>query len=179
MGYRDLKMAKEIYIERDDFSLSPPPGFYRLAPGREARLRWSVYVRCEEVKFGPGGEPAELICSHSPEPRGPAQGKRRPAILHWVPAELSVPALARLYDRLFAVPRPVGDDLESEINPLSLVERPNCRLEPALAGAKAGETFQFERLGYFFLEKAASGPSPAVFNRVVALKDGWAKANKK
>ncbi|MDR2422157.1 MAG: glutamine--tRNA ligase/YqeY domain fusion protein [Deltaproteobacteria bacterium] len=178
MGYRELKMTKEIYIEREDFSLDPPPGFFRLAPGREARLRWSRYVRCEEAKLGPDGEPVELICSHSLEPQGPAQGKRRPAILHWVPAGLSVPALARLYDRLFSTARPTGD-LEKEINPKSLVERPNCRLEPALAAAQAGETFQFERLGYFHLEKAATGSTPLIFNRVVSLKDSWAKAQKK
>ncbi|MDR0549866.1 MAG: glutamine--tRNA ligase/YqeY domain fusion protein [Deltaproteobacteria bacterium] len=176
MGYRDLKLTREIYIEREDFSLDPPRDFYRLALGREARLRWSLYIRCEEARFDQDGVLTELICSHSQEPQAPA--KRRPAILHWVPAELSIPAVARLYDRLFTTPRPTGD-LEKELNPLSLVERPNCRLEPALSQISPGERFQFERLGYFYLEKAADDKGPCVFNRVVTLKDSFAKTRNK
>jgi glutaminyl-tRNA synthetase len=171
MGYRDLFMTREILIERDDFSLDPPENFFRLAKGREARLRWSCYVRCEEVLFGEDGRPSELICSHSDKPT--IKSKKRPAILHWVPAERSIPAVVRLYDRLFTVPRPTGD-LENELNPESLVEMRNSRLEPSLAGALSGERFQFERLGYFYLEKISDGARLKVFNRVVALKESLA-----
>ncbi|MDR1871056.1 MAG: glutamine--tRNA ligase/YqeY domain fusion protein [Deltaproteobacteria bacterium] len=178
MGERELKLTREIFIERDDFSLEPEPDFYRLAPGREVRLRWSLYIQCQEVILGPDGQPLELICTHSEEPALPKQGKRRPAIIHWASANLSRPVTARLYESLFLVNRPTGD-FDQELNPRSLVERPNCRLEPALTDLKEGERFQFERLGYFYLEKAPNGSSPAVFNRVVTLKDSWAKSKKK
>ncbi|MDR1578602.1 MAG: glutamine--tRNA ligase/YqeY domain fusion protein [Deltaproteobacteria bacterium] len=178
MGFRDLRLTKRIYIEREDFSLDPPAGFHRLTLGGTARLRWSGYLRCQEAKLDAAGQPSELFCSYSEEPQGQVSAKKRPGIIHWAPAELSIPAVARLYDRLFVVPRPTGD-LARELNPGSLVERANCRLEPALADLKTGERVQFERLGYFYLEKGPTATEPGLFNRVVTLKDSWAKAKKK
>ncbi|MDR2368970.1 MAG: glutamine--tRNA ligase/YqeY domain fusion protein [Deltaproteobacteria bacterium] len=174
MGYRDLPMTREIYIERDDFRLDPPPDFFRLAPGREARLRWGGFIRCREAVTDASGEVTGLRATFSPEPSPAEGGARRPAIIHWVSAAKSIPATVRLYDRLFLTPRPTGD-LDGELNPQSLIVRDTARLEASLAGAKPGERFQFERLGYFLLE--AAGPPP-VFNRIVTLKDGWARRSK-
>ncbi|MDR1607701.1 MAG: glutamine--tRNA ligase/YqeY domain fusion protein [Deltaproteobacteria bacterium] len=175
MGFRDLRLTKNIFIEREDFSLDPPAGFFRLAPGREVRLRWSGYIQCLEAKLDGEGRPKELICSYSDEPKG-LTGQKRPGIIHWVPAASSIKVEARLYDRLFLNPRPTGD-LEKEMNPNSLVVRPNGHLEPALFDLKVGERLQFERLGYFYLEKKSE--SGWIFNRVVTLKDSWAKVKKK
>jgi glutaminyl-tRNA synthetase len=177
MGCRDLQMTGEIYIERDDFQLNPEPDFYRLAPGREVRLRWSGYIKCREAVLDPGGRVLELRCAYSEEPTVPLSKKKRPPIIHWVPARQSVPCLARLYDRLFTGPRPTGD-LTGELNPDSLIERPDCRLEPAAAALPAGERVQFERLGYFYLESKPEN-GPGIFNRIVTLKDSWARGRKR
>jgi glutaminyl-tRNA synthetase len=175
MGVRKLKMGREILIDREDFELRPPKGFYRLAPDREVRLRWSKIIHCHEAVLDAQGRVKELRCTWSDEPRGlgGASGKR-PAIIHWVPAQDSIAATVRLYDRLFLVPRPTGD-LEKELNPASLRVMAQARLEPSLAGAKPGERFQFERLGYFIADQAHSEDKP-LFNRIVTLKDSWAKA---
>jgi glutaminyl-tRNA synthetase len=175
MGVRRLKMTREIYIERADFELRPPKGFFRLAPDREARLRWSKVVHCHEAVMGPDGRVSELRCTWSDEPKGQgAQGGKKPAIIHWVSAEDSIPATARLYDRLFLPARPTGD-LATELNPEALRIMAGARLEPSLASAKPGDRVQFERLGYFMADKDHT-PERPVFNRIVALKDAWAKA---
>jgi glutaminyl-tRNA synthetase len=175
MGVRRLEMSREIYIDRGDFELEPPKGFYRLAPDREARLRWSKHVHCHEAVVGPDGRVSELRCTWSEEPRGLGGGAgRKPAIIHWVPARGAVPATVRLYDRLFTAPRPTGN-LEAEFNRESLLERPRALLEPSMASAAAGERFQFERLGYFIADQDHT-PERPLFNRIVTLKDSWAKA---
>ncbi|MDR1309081.1 MAG: glutamine--tRNA ligase, partial [Deltaproteobacteria bacterium] len=173
MGSRGLPLTREILIERDDFRLDPPPDFFRLAPGREARLRWGGFIHCHEAVLDGGGRVTELRATLSDGPRPAAAGGRRPAIVHWVSAERSVGATVRLYDRLFASRRPSGD-LDGELNPDSLVERRGARLEMSMAEAEPGGRFQFERLGYFFLDPLGAGP-PMVFNRIVTLKDGWAR----
>jgi glutaminyl-tRNA synthetase len=177
MGSRDLKMTREIYIERSDFELNPPKGFFRLAPDREVRLRWAKYLHCHEVITDSSGQVSELRCTVSDEPRGlGAQSDKkakRPAIIHWVSAQHSVKATVRLYDRLFKIPRPTGD-LDHELNPDSLVEKPQARLEEFLADAKSGDRFQFERLGYFIADLDHTSAQP-LFNRIVTLKDTWAK----
>jgi glutaminyl-tRNA synthetase len=171
MGERALPMTREILIERDDFQLSPSPDFYRLAPDREVRLRWAGYIHCHEASVDGAGRVNELRCTFSDRPRGlGADAKRRPAVVHWVSAERSIPASVRLYDRLFAPARPTGD-LETELNPLSLIERAEARLEESLASAEPGDRFQFERLGYFMADRDHR-PDRPLFNRVVTLKDG-------
>jgi glutaminyl-tRNA synthetase len=174
MGYRDLPMTREILIERDDFRLEPSPDFFRLAPGRAARLRWGGFIHCHEAIADGNGRVTELRATHSETP--PGGGGRKPAIIHWVSAEKSIPAAVRLHDRLFLVPKPTGD-LARELNPQSLTVRPDARLEPSLSGAKPGERFQFERLGYF-VRDADEDDGAMVFNRVVTLKDGWARKAK-
>ena len=179
MPHRNLLMAREVYIERDDFMMEPPKKFYRLAPGREVRLRWAYYIHCHEAVTDQNGEITELRCTYSKEPQGLGAGaKKSPAIIHWVPARESVPAEVRLYDRLFKLARPTGD-LENELNPESLVIRERARLEPAMKGLKPGERCQFERLGYFMADPKDHTVQKAVFNRIVTLRDTWAKEQKK
>ncbi|MDR1051698.1 MAG: glutamine--tRNA ligase/YqeY domain fusion protein [Deltaproteobacteria bacterium] len=176
MGHRDVPLTREIYIERDDFMLSPSKDFFRLAPGRQARLRWGGFIRCREAAVDSEGRVVELRAVFQPEPFEQEPGERRPAVIHWVSANKSVPAEVRLYDRLLKAPRPAGD-LESELNPDSLVVRSGARLEKSLASAEPGERYQFERLGYFYLEPG-SPPDAPVYNRIVTLKDGWARTAK-
>jgi glutaminyl-tRNA synthetase len=177
MGYRELPMTRELFIERDDFSLTPAPDFFRLAPGREVRLRWGGFIHCHEAVTDGTGQVTELRVTFSEEVRYPAKEKGRgPAIIHWVSATKSIPARVRLYDRLFSIPKPTGD-LEQELNTASLVDRPGARLEQSMASAQSGERFQFERLGYFFCDQDSS-PDKLVFNRIVTLKDGWARRSK-
>ncbi|MDR1395079.1 MAG: glutamine--tRNA ligase/YqeY domain fusion protein [Deltaproteobacteria bacterium] len=179
MAWRNLILTREIYIERDDFQMHPEKDFYRLAPGREVRLRWAGYLKFEAAVMNESAGIEELHCTYSEEPVLPPDKKRRPAIIHWVPAGKSLPASVNIYDRLFAVPRPSGD-LAGELNPVSLTVRSSCRLEPGAAVLEAGERVQFERLGYFYLEKTEDGPavSRPVFNRIVTLKDSFAKGRR-
>ena len=179
MPYRNLLMAREVYIERDDSMIDPPKKFYRLAPGREVRLRWAYYIHCHEALTDQNGEVTELRCTYSQEPQGlGASAKKSPAIIHWVPAQESIPAEVRLYDRLFKLARPTGD-LENELNPESLIIRDQARLEPALKDLKAGERCQFERLGYFVADHKDHTAQKPVLNRIVTLRDTWAKEQKK
>ncbi|MDR3153875.1 MAG: glutamine--tRNA ligase/YqeY domain fusion protein [Deltaproteobacteria bacterium] len=181
MGSRELILTREIFIEREDFMIEPVKGFLRLSPGREVRLRWAAYLKCVGYETDSAGNVTLLRCELTQEPAGvDAKGKTvRPNIIHWVPAGLSLPATVRLYDRLFKVPRPSGEDLDSELNPESLVVRANARLEPSLTGLSPWDRFQFERLGYFMVDpvSGAGGPAP-VFNRIVSLKDGWARGGR-
>ncbi len=185
MGSRKLPFSRTLYIEADDFMEDPPKKFYRLAPGREVRLRYAYYVRCESVVKDENGKIQELHCTYDPETRGGGapDGRKVKATLHWVSADHAIGAEVRLYDHLYTRPDPDGDkagaDFKEFINPNSLVKLTNCRLEPALADAASGSQYQFERLGYFNVDTEDSSPASLVFNRTVSLKDEWAKIRNK
>ncbi|MBC7163077.1 MAG: glutamine--tRNA ligase/YqeY domain fusion protein [Immundisolibacter sp.] len=176
LGSRQLPFGREIYIERDDFMLDPPKDFHRLAPGREVRLRFAYFIRCERVVTDPAsGEVLELICSYDPATRGgnAPDGRKVKGTIHWADARHALRAQVRLYDRLFAVPDPAGEtDYLALRNPDSLQVLTDCLLEPALAAATGG--YQFERLGYFTPDPD-SRPDAPVWNRTVSLRDTWAK----
>jgi glutaminyl-tRNA synthetase len=183
-GKRTVPFSRELYIERDDFMEDPPKNFFRLAPGREVRLRWAYFVRCDAVIKDPAtGEPVELRCTYDPATRGgdAPDGRKVKATLHWVSAAHAVPFEARLYDRLFLAENPddapEGKDFTANINPTSLEVLAGCRGEPALAAAKPGDRIQLERLAYFCVDPD-SHPGQPVLNRTVSLKDAWAKAAK-
>ena len=177
-GTRKVPFSRELYIEGEDFLEDPPKKFYRLAIGREVRLRYAYYLKCEEVVKDSQGEIVELRCTYDPETKGgyARDGRKVKATLHWVSAPHSKPVTVRLYDRLFQVPEPgaeTGNFLD-DLNPNSLETVATCRIEPALAAARPGEHFQFERLGYFCADPD-SRPDNLIFNRTVTLKDPWAK----
>jgi glutaminyl-tRNA synthetase len=180
MGTRKVPFSKVVYIERDDFREEPPPKYFRLAPGREVRLRYAYFIRCEEVVKDESGEVVELRCTYDPETRGgdAPDGRKVKATLHWVSAEHSIPAEVRLYDRLFNKENPgqaeEGQDFLANLNPDSLTNIENCRIEPSVKDASPGDRCQFERQGYFCVD-LDSGEDRLVFNRTVALKDTWAK----
>jgi glutaminyl-tRNA synthetase len=177
---RKLPFSRTVYIERDDFMEEPPKGFFRLTPGREVRLRHGYIVTCTGVEKNDKGEIVRVKCTHDPATRGGAApaGKKVDGTIHWVSAKHAVDVEARLYDRLFAVENPGGtDDWLSEINPRSL-EVLRAKAEPSLASAKAGDRFQFERLGYFIVDEDTK-PGAIVFNRTVPLKDSWAKVTQR
>jgi glutaminyl-tRNA synthetase len=177
-GTRPVPFSKVLYVERDDFMEDPPKKFFRLAPGREVRLRNAYFITCREVVKDASGTVIELRCTYDPATRGgdAPDGRKAKATLHWVSADHAVDADVRLYDRLFTVENPgTGDaDFLAELNPDALVTRRGCKLEPSLAAAAAGSRFQFERLGYFIVDPD-SRPGAPVFNRTVTLKDTWAK----
>jgi len=176
-GSRKVPFGRDLLVERDDFSLDPPAGWKRLAPGREVRLAGACVVRCQEVLRGPSGEVQALRCTHDPRSMaGDARGLRRDlGTLHWVHASRSVPAEVRLYDRLFRVEQPDADgDFLSALNPDSLVPAKGARTEPALARVEPGSRYQFLRQGYFFADPAESRPGAPVWNRTIALRDTWA-----
>jgi glutaminyl-tRNA synthetase len=175
-GKRALPFTRELYIEHEDFMEEPPSKFFRLAPGREVRLRYAYIIKCERVVKDPAtGEIVELRCSYDPETRSgsAASGRKVKATLHWVSARHAVTAEVRLYDRLFTVENPDTDWLAA-LNPDALTILSDCRLEPSLASAGAGERFQFERQGYFCVDPDTA-PGAPVFNRTVTLRDTWAK----
>jgi glutaminyl-tRNA synthetase len=177
-GTRKVPFAREIYIERDDFQEDPPKKFFRLAPGREVRLRNAYLITCQRVVKNDAGEIVELRCTYDPATRGgdAPDGRKVKATLHWVSAAHALDAEVRLYDRLFTVEAPgAGDtDFLTQINPHSLEVIPQAKVEPSLASAPAGMRVQFERLGYFAVDPDAA-PGAPVFNRAVTLKDSWAK----
>ncbi len=177
-GTRKVPFSRVLYIERDDFRRRPPRKFFRLAPGREVRLRYAYFVTCTDVVEDEAGNVVEIRCTHDPATRGgdAPDGRRVKATLHWVSGAHAVPAEVRLYDRLFNHPNPGGasGEIEEHLNPDSLVTLHDCRLEPGLAGASPGERFQFERLGYFCVDPDSRAEAP-VFNRTVTLRDTWAK----
>ncbi len=181
MGSRQVPFGREIYIERDDFMEHPPKKFFRLAPGREVRLRYAYFITCREVVKNQAGEITELRCTYDPATRGgdAPDGRKVKATLHWVAAAQAATAEVRLYERLFTKPNPdekvEGKSFMDFINPESLEVLAGCRLEPALAEARPGDFFQFERLGYFCADPRASVPGRPVFNRTVTLRDSWAK----
>jgi glutaminyl-tRNA synthetase len=182
MGTRKVPFSREIYIEREDFMEDPPKKFFRLAPGREVRLRYAYFIRCVGVvKDNTTGEPLEIHCTYDPHTRGgdAPDGRKVKATLHWVSAGHAVRATVRLYDRLFTVPDPAGNkegkDFKEYLNPGSLETLTDCRMEPGLAHAEPGSRYQFERLGYFTVDARDSSRDALVFNRTVTLKDQWAK----
>ncbi len=185
MGTRKVPFSRTLYIERDDFMEDPPKKFYRLAPGREVRLRYAFFIKCVDVIKDPNtGEIVELRCIYDPETRGGAapDGRKVKATLHWVSANHAVTAKVRIYDHLFTVPEPGAikdSDFKEFINPESLIELNNCKLEPSLKNAKPGSFYQFERQGYFCVDTKDSTENSPVFNRSVALRDTWAKIKKK
>jgi glutaminyl-tRNA synthetase len=180
MGTREVPFSREIYIERTDFMEDPPRKFYRLAPGREVRLRYAYFITCTDVIKDENGEIVELRCTYDPETRGGAapDGRKVKGTIHWVSAAQALPAEVRLYDRLFAVEEPMnleeGKDFIDYLNPDSLEVLTNCRVEPSLADAKVGDRFQFERQGYFCVDPDSVEGRP-VFNLTVTMRDTWAK----
>ncbi len=185
MGTRKVPFSRELYIERDDFREDPPRKYYRLAPGREVRLMYAYFIRCERVvKDENTGEIVELHCTYDPETRGgrAPDGRKVKGTLHWVSAEHALEATVRLYDRLFLKPDPTdveeGADWKSNLNPNSLEVLTGCQVEPSLAEAKPGDRFQFLRLGYFCLDPVDAAPGKLIFNRTVPLRDSWAKIEK-
>ena len=182
-GTRQTPFSRVIYIERDDFMEAPPRKFFRLAPGREVRLRYAYFITCEEVIKDEDGEILELRCRYDPATRGGAapDGRRVKATLHWVSAAHALPAEARLYDTLFTEENPESDpdaDFTAFINPDSLRVLDPIYLEPSLSGAQPGERYQFERLAYFVVD-ADSSAEKLVFNRSVTLRDQWRKLQKR
>jgi glutaminyl-tRNA synthetase len=176
-GTRPITFGREIYIERDDFMEDPPKKFFRLAPGREVRLRYGYFVTCNEIVRGPSGEIAALRCTYDLATKGgnAPDGRKVQATLHWVAAADAVTAEVRLYEQLFNRPDPGADgDVMADLNPASMEVLTNCLLEPALASAAEGEAVQFERLGYFCRDRDTTATDP-VFNRTVGLRDTWAK----
>jgi glutaminyl-tRNA synthetase len=185
MGSRKLPFSRVLYIESADFMEEPPKKFYRLAPGREVRLRYAYFIRCESVVKDPAtGNILELHCTYDPETRGGGapDGRKVKATLHWVSATHAITATIRLYDHLFTRPDPDGDkngaDFKSFINPASLETLTDCRIEPSLSQVTSSSHYQFERLGYFFTDPVDSAAGLPVFNRTVTLKDEWMKIQK-
>jgi glutaminyl-tRNA synthetase len=185
-GSREVPFARELYIERDDFMEEPSRKFFRLAPGREVRLRYGYFITCIDVKKDDTtGEILELRCTYDPETRGgnAPDGRKVKATLHWVSAQHSIPAEVRLYSHLFTRENPAavdeGEDFTAYINQESLEILGGCRLEPSLADAEPESIYQFERLGYFCADRHDCTSSGLVFNRSVNLRDAWAKIQKK
>jgi glutaminyl-tRNA synthetase len=184
-GTRKVPFSRELFIEQEDFMEAPPKEFFRLAPGREVRLRYAYFLKCKEVKKDPAtGKPCELICTYDPATRGgdAPDGRKVKATLHWVSARHALNVEARLYDHLFAKENPydvgAGGSYKDNLNPKSLEVLKDAKVEPSVKGAGAGTRYQFERLGYFCVDKD-SAAGALVFNRTVSLKDAWAKVQKK
>jgi glutaminyl-tRNA synthetase len=180
MGTRKVPFSRELYIERDDFREEPPEKFYRLAPGREVRLRYAYFIRCVDYVKDDDGNIVEVHCTYDPETRGgnAPDGRKVKATLHWVSARHAIKAEARLYDHLFLTPDPeASEDFKDFINPHSLIVLDSCMVEPSLKDARPGDRYQFERLGYFCVDKDST-PERPVFNRIVTLRDTWAKIEK-
>ncbi len=181
MGTRKVPFSRVVYIEQDDFREDPPKKFFRLAPGREVRLRYAYIIKCVSVvKDEHTSEVVELHCTYDPETRsgGPAAARKVKATLHWVSAAHALPAEVRLYESLFITPNPSeAEDFTTVLSPDSLETLTACRVEPSLAGATLGSRYQFERQGYFCVDPDSS-PGSLVFNRTVSLKDAWAKIEK-
>jgi glutaminyl-tRNA synthetase len=181
MGTRKVPFSREIYIDHDDFRIDPPAKYFRLAPGKEVRLRFAYVIRCEEVIYDSDGKVRELHCTYDQATRSgtKAEGRKVKGIIHWVSIQHSVPVEVRLYDRLFVNPSPGSDDpggnFLNDLNPDSIETVTSCRVEPGLLKAKPADVYQFERVGYFCVDSKESRPEALVFNRTVTLRDTWAK----
>ena len=183
MGTREIPFSREIYIEKDDFMIDPPRKFFRLAPGKEVRLKNAYIIKCEDYKLDENGEVTEIYCTYDPDTKSGMEGSKRKVkgTLHWVSVEQSIPAEVRLYDRLFNDEDPNGHegvDFKEFLNPDSLKVVTTARVEPNLKDVKPPDNFQFQRLGYFCVDKTSTDDK-LVFNRTVPLKDTWAKMAKK
>jgi glutaminyl-tRNA synthetase len=186
MGSRKIPFSHVLYIEQEDFLEDPPKKFFRLAPGREVRLRYAYYITCVDVvKDKQTGEVVELHCTYDPETRGgwSLDGRKVKATLHWVSGVHAIPAKVRLYDHLFTKENPNEEkdniDFKTYLNPNSLEILTSCRVEPVLANAAPGSRYQFERIGYFSVDSVDSSDGALVFNRTVTLRDSWAKIAKR
>jgi glutaminyl-tRNA synthetase len=184
MGSRSVPFSRNLYIEEEDFLENPPKKFFRLAPGKEVRLRFGYFIKCVSIVKDPNtGKVVEVHCTVDPETRTgfAPDGRKVDATLHWVSANHSLPAEVRLYDRFFqgADPTGDGDDFMKHLNPKSLEILAPCRVEPSLAGAGPGSRYQFERLGYFCVDAHDADAQKLVFNRIVTLRDSWAKISEK
>jgi glutaminyl-tRNA synthetase len=184
-GTRKAPFGKVLYVEQDDFREDPPKDFFRLAPGREVRLRYAYFVKCTGFEKDPKtGEITEIRCTYDPATRGgdAPDGRKVKGTIHWVSAQHAINAEVRLYDHLFTKPNPddvpEGQTYLANLNPNSLVLINAAKLEPSVANAADGNTYQFERLGYFCKDKDST-PAKPVFNRAVTLRDTWAKMEKK
>jgi glutaminyl-tRNA synthetase len=184
-GSRPVPFSRELWIERDDFMEDPPKKFFRLAPGREVRLRYGYLVTCTGVVKDASGEVVEVHCTYDPATRGgdAPDGRRVQGTIHWVSARHALECELRLYDRLFAVADPdalpEGQDFTAALNPESLVTVRGAKIEPSVAEDPPGSRYQFERTGYFISDPVDSRPGALVFNRTVALRDSWAKVKNK
>jgi glutaminyl-tRNA synthetase len=174
-----------LWIERDDFMEDPPKKFFRLAPGREVRLRYGYFITCTDVIKDASGNVIELRCTYDPATRGgdAPDGRKVQGTIHWVSAQHALDAEVRLYDKLFTVPDPdavdEGQEFTSTLNPDSLVVVPDAKIEPSVASDPIGTRYQFERTGYFVSDTVDSKPGRLVFNRTVTLRDSWAKVKGK
>ncbi|MFW2404729.1 MAG: glutamine--tRNA ligase, partial [Gammaproteobacteria bacterium] len=183
LGSREIPFSRELYVERDDFMEDPPRKFFRLKPDGEVRLRYGYIIKCVDVIKDDAGEVVELHCTYDPETRSgaPAAQRKVKGTIHWVSCNESVQVEARLFDRLFTVADPArhtGHDFHEYLNSESLLVAGECRVEPALAQAAAGDVLQFERQGYFVVDTVDSQPGKPVFNRICTLRDSWAKLEK-
>ena len=184
-GTRTIPFSRELWIERTDFMEDPPKKYFRLAPGREVRLRYGYFVTCADVVKDDSGEVVEVRCTYDPETRGgyAPDGRRVRGTIHWVSAAHALPAEVRLYDHLFNDEDPnstdMGADFTDRLNSESLERLTECRVEPSLVSAALGDRFQFERLGYFCVDSKDSSAERLVFNRTVTLRDTWAKISRK
>ena len=183
MGFRNVPFSREVFIEEDDFMEDPPSRFFRLAPGREVRLKDAYYITCVDVVKDPdSGKVVEVHCTYDPETRGGTSQDRRRVrgTSHWVSAAHCLTAEVRIYDHLFLNPGtgedPEGSDSMLSLNPRSLEVLKDCKVEPGLAGAEPGSRYQFLRQGYFCVDSVDSRPGALVFNRTVALRDSWARS---
>jgi glutaminyl-tRNA synthetase len=182
-GSREVRLARVVYIDRDDFAEVPPKGWFRLSPGAEVRLRYGCIIRCQKVVKDEAGRITELRCTWDPGSRGgnPSDGRKVKGTIHWVSEDDSVPCEVRLYDRLFKTEHPgeggeengVQRSFLDDINPDSRETLKDARVEPALAKLAVGDRVQFERVGYFCVDKD-SRPGALVFNRTIGLRDSWA-----
>jgi glutaminyl-tRNA synthetase len=184
-GTRKVAFSRVLYIEQDDFREDPPKQYYRLSPGREVRLRYGYFVTSTSVVKNDQGEVVEVHCTYDPQTRGgnsPPDGRKVKSTIHWVSAAHAIDAEVRIYDNLFMKEDPnqteAGQDFTANLNPKSLEILSNAKVEPCLANAEVESRYQFERLGYFCVDPD-SAPGKLVFNRTVALKDTWAKIEKK
>ncbi len=184
-GTRKVPFSRTLYIERDDFKEDAPKGFFRLTVGREVRLRWAFFIKCESIVKNAAGDIVELHCTYDPATRGgnAPDGRKVKGTIHWVSAEHAVPVEVRLYDHLFKVPTPddvpEGGSYRDNLNPASLEVLTKAWIEPSVANLAADSRVQFERLGYFCTDAKDSSPGKLVFNRSVTLADAWAKMQKK
>jgi glutaminyl-tRNA synthetase len=178
-GSRKVPFSRELYVERDDFMENPPKKFFRLAPGREVRLRYAYFITCQEVVKDSSGEVVELRCTYDPATRGgdAPDGRKVQGTIHWVSAPHALDAKLRLYDKLFTVPQPDAEDRDilELVNPESLTIVDGAKIEPSVGRDPAGTRYQFERTAYFISDLLDSKPGALVFNRTVTLRDSWAK----